>query len=115
MRNVASQRAAQFARQQSELQQTLRREDTGRREFYTAATRLARLRAGRAARQPAAGLSAAEIAQLKGLDAHAAGSVREIFDRHEELAYSGSAAAETPVPGEERRNVLATLETIGRP
>ncbi len=113
-RNASNQRAAQLARQQSELQRALRREDAGRREFYTAATRLAQLRAGVAASGPDASLSAADIARVKRLDAPTANSVREIFDRHEELAYSGGPAAQTPVPADERRGVLATLETIGR-
>lgn len=113
-RDAANQRAAQLARQQADLQRALRREDTGRREFYTAATRLAQLRVGAAAGQPDGSLSAADIVRVKGLDPQTAGSVREIFDRHEELAYSGGAAAETPVPSEERRGVLATLETISR-
>ena len=104
----ANQRAAQAARQSGDLQRALRREDTGRREFYTAATRLAQLRAG------GASLSAADIARARGLDSQAAGSVQEIFDRHAELAYSGGPAAETPVPTDERRNVLATLDAIGR-
>ena len=104
----ASQRAAQAARQSGDLQRALRRENTGRREFYTAATRLAQLRAGGAA------LSAMDIARAKRLDPQAAGSVQEIFDRHAELAYSGGPAAEIPVPTDERRNVLATLDAIGR-
>ena len=109
VRNASNQHAAQLARQQSDLQRALRREDTGRREFYTAATRLAQLRAG-----ADASLSAEEIARVKRLDADTASSVREIFDRHEELAYSGAAAAQAPVPAAERQGVLATLETIGR-
>ena len=101
------QRAARAAQQSGDLRRALRREDTGRREFYTAATQLAQLRAG------GVGLSAADITQAQGLDPQAAESVRKIFDRHAELAYSGSAAAETPVPTDERRDVLATLDTIG--
>ncbi len=106
----ANRRAARLARQQGDQQRALRREDTGRREFYKAATRLGHLRVG----AENASLSAAEIARAKGLDPKVAGSVQEIFERHEELAYSGAAAAESPVPAAERRDVLATLETIGR-
>ncbi len=112
--DAANQRAARLARQQDDLQRALRREDTGRREFYTAAARLAQLRVGAGAGQSSTGLSAADIARMKGLDDRTAGSVREIFDRHEELAYSGGAAAETLVPSEERQDVLATLANIGR-
>ena len=102
------QNAARAARRSGDLQRALRREDTGRREFYTAATRLALLRAGGASQ------SAADVVRARGLDPQAADSVQAIFDRHAELAYSGGPAAETPVPGDERRNVLATLDAIGR-
>lgn len=113
-RDAANQRAAQLVRQRGDLRRALQREDTGRREFYTAATRLAQLRVGMAAGQPEASLSAADIVRVRGLDPQTAGFVREIFDRHAELAYSGGAAAETPVSTEERRGVLDTLATIGR-
>ena len=101
-------------RQQSELQRALQRPETGRRDFYSAATRLAVLRAAAATGRPEAKLGAEEIARARGLDDRTAGSLEEIFRRHDELAYSGAHVAQEPVPNEERRDVLATLETIRR-
>ena len=111
-RDEKNRRQAQLLRQQAELQRALQREDTGRGEFYSAATQLARLKAAMAAGQPAGSFSVADICRAKNLDAAAAGSVEEIFHRHDELAYSGGRAAQEPVPADERRGVLATLETL---
>lgn len=109
-RNDQARRRAQILRQQAELQRSLHREDTGRAEFYSAATQLVRLQA--AAGQHAGSLSVADICRARGLDAQAAGAVEEMFHRHDELAYSGGRAAREPVPADERRGVLATLETL---
>ncbi len=109
--NEAVRRQARLAREQAELQRALRREDTGRRDFYLAATRLAQLRAARG--RTDAPLTAAEISQAHRLDAQTASSMQEIFHRRDELAYSGGQAAQESVPAAERRGVLATLETLG--
>ena len=111
-RNEKARRLAQARRQQAELQRALQQENTGRAQFYEAATQLARLRAATAAGQPAGSLSVADICRAKGLDPQAAGSVEEMFHRHDELAYSGGRTAQEPVPADERRGVLATLETL---
>ena len=109
-RNEKARRQAQLLRQQAELQRALQREDAGRGEFYSAATQLARLQAAIVAGQPAGSLSVADICRAKGLNAEVTESVEEIFHRHDELAYSGGRAAQEPVPVDERRGVLATLE-----
>ncbi len=111
-RNESARRQAALQRQQGELQRALRRETTSRRDFYTAATRLAQLRA--AGGRPDDRLSAAEIVRTRTLDPQTASSVQDIFHRHDELAYSGGKIAEEPVPADERRTVLATLETLGK-
>ena len=111
-RNEKARRMAQARRQQAELQRALQQENTGRAQFYEAATQLARLRAATSAGQPAGSLSVADICRAKGLDPQAAGSVEEMFHRHDELAYSGGRTAQEPVPADERRGVLATLETL---
>ena len=111
-RNEKARRLAQARRQQAELQRALQQENTGRAQFYSAATQLARLRAATVAGQAADSLSVADICRVRGLDARAAGSVEEMFHRHDELAYSGGRAAQEPVPADERRGVLATLETL---
>jgi hypothetical protein len=111
-RNEVARRAAEIQRQQAQLVKALRSERTGRRDFYSAATRLAQLRAAAAAGQPGAYLSASEVCEAKHLDPGAAASVEEIFQRHDELAYSGETAAQEPVPSAERNGVLATLETF---
>ena len=111
-RNQKARLLARIHRQKTELQRALRQENTGRDEFYLAATQLARLKAAVAAGQPAGSLSVADICRANGLDPRATGSMEEIFHRHEELAYSGAHAAKEPVPADERRGVLATLETL---
>ena len=112
-RNEKARRQAQLLRRQAELQCALQREDTGRGDFYSAATQLARLKAAMVG-QPAGSLSVADICRSKGLDARVADSMEEIFHRHDELAYSGGRKAQEPVPAEERRGVLATLESLER-
>ena len=111
-RNEAIRRQAALLRQRGELQRALRRDTTSRRDFYTAATRLAQLQAaaGRLDDQ----LSAAEIVLARRLDAQTANSVQEIFHRRDELAYSGGQVAQEVVPASERQTVLATLETLGK-
>ena len=111
-RNEAIRRQAALLRQRGELQRALRKDTTSRRDFYTAATRLAQLQAagGRADDQ----LSAAEIVQARRLDTQTANSVQEIFHRRDELAYSGGPVAQEAVPASERQTVLATLETLGK-
>ena len=111
-RNDTARRQARLAREQTQLQRALRQEDTGRRDFYLAATRLAQLRAARGRTDPP--LTAAEISQAARLDPQTTGSVQEIFHRRDELAYSGGQVAREPVPADERRGVLATLETLGK-
>ncbi len=111
-RNEAARRQSQIQREQGELQRALRREDASRRDFYGAATRLAQLRAARG--RTDSPLTAAEISQARQLDPQTASSVQAIFHRHDELAYSGGQVAQEPVPADERRGVLATLETLGK-
>lgn len=111
-RNEVARRQAALGRQRGELQRALRQATTGRRDFYTAATRLAQLQA--AGPRSDDYLSAAEIVERRRLDPQTAGSVQEIFHRRDELAYSGGQAAQEPVPADERRTVLATLETLGK-
>lgn len=98
-RKDVARRTAESQRRQAELLKTLRTEGTARRDFYQAAARLAQLKAGAAGGQPGE---------------HLTGAVEQIFRRHDELAYSGGAVAQEPVPPEERRTVLETLETLGR-
>ncbi len=109
-RDEAARRQARLQREQDELQRTLRREDASRRDFYGAATRLAQLRAARG--RTDLPQSAAEIADARQLDPQTAHSVQELFHRHDELAYSGGQVAQETVPADERRTVLATLETL---
>lgn len=111
-RNDAARQQARLQREQGELQRALRKEDASRRDFYGAATRLAQLRAARG--RTDVPLTAAEISQARRLDPQTAHSVQEIFYRHDELAYSGGQVAQEPVPTDERRGVLATLETLGK-
>lgn len=113
-RNDAARRAADSQRRQAELLKALRTEGTARRDFYSAATRLAQLKAGAATGRPGEHLSLAEVCAAPRLDLQTAASVERIFHRHDELAYSGGAVAQEPVPPEERRTVLETLETFGR-
>ncbi len=106
--------AARLRRQQAELTRALRAQRTGRGEFYTAARRLAQLKAAAALGRPGADLSLDEIRDAPGLSPEAAQSVGEIFHRHEELAYSGAQFNDEPVPAWERSEVIAALESIGQ-
>ena len=111
-RDEAARRQARLQREQAEIQRALRKEDTGRRDFYLAATRLAQIRA--AAGRTDTPATASEISQARQLDPQTASSVQEIFHRRDELAYSGGQNAQDTVPADERRGVLATLETLGK-
>ena len=113
-RDEAGRLTARRLRRQSELQRALQRAETGRREFYEAAVRLAQMRAAAASGQPDASPGVQEICRDRRLDPQTAGSVAEMFRRHDELAYSGGPAAREPVPPDERQGVLAVLETLGR-
>ena len=59
-------------------------------------------------------LTATDVCRVQGLDPATAASVEEIFHRHDELSYSGGRAAQETVPLHERRDVLATLDTVGK-
>ena len=109
--NEARKRAADLHRQQSELVRTLQGEKTGRRDFYSAATRLAQLKVANDVGRASGSVTAREVCRAKGLDPATAASVEEIFHRHDELAYSGGRAALEAVPVHERRDVL---ETVGK-
>ena len=111
-RNEAARRQAALGRQRGLLQRALRQETTSRRDFYTAATRLAQIQAAGVRGNDR--LSAAEIVQARRLDPQTASSVQDIFHRHDELAYSGGQVAQEAVPAAERQTVLATLETLGK-
>lgn len=113
-RKDVARRAAESQRRQSELLRALRTEGTARRDFYSAAARLAQLKAGAATGRPGEHLTVAEVCAAQRAGAPMAASVEQIFHRHDELAYSGGAVAQEPVPAEERRTVLETLETLGR-
>ncbi len=113
-RNEAIWRRAELQRQRASLDRTVRQENTGRGEFYSAARRLAQLKAAAASNRPAADLTPGDISAAKHLPPDVAGSVAEIFQRHDELAYSGRATNQEPVPADERRAILATLETLGK-
>lgn len=109
-RNERALQAAETQRRQAELLKALKAEGTARRDFYAAAARLAQLRAG----GPGQHLTAVEICAARGLDPQMTASLEQIFQRRDELAYSGGAVAQEPAPPEERRAVLATLETFAK-
>ena len=111
-RSETARTQARTRRRQVELERALSREGTVRGEFYSAATQLVRLRAAATVGQSGGGFTVAEICRVHGLDSHAGVSVEEIFQRHDELAYSGAQVAREPVPNEERRGVLATLKNL---
>ena len=113
-RNETSRLVAHSQRRQAELLKTLRTEGAARRDFYSAAARLAQLKAGAAAGRPGEHLSLAEVCAAQRFDPQTTASVEQIFHRHDELAYSGGAIAQEPVPPDERRTVLETLETFDR-
>lgn len=113
-RKDVARRTAESQRRQAELLRTLRTEGTARRDFYLAAARLAQLKAGAAAGRPGEHLTLAEVCAAQPPGSPVTASLEQIFHRHDELAYSGGAAAQEPVPPEERRTVLETLETFGR-
>jgi hypothetical protein len=90
----ALRRKAARQRQRADLRRTLQADGTGRAAFYSAACRLAQLQA------------------TAPLPPQVAGSIAQIFQRHEEMAYSGHDAAPAPLPAEERREVLAALAKL---
>ena len=111
-RNEAIRQAADLKRQRARLDRQLRGGNTSRRAFYSAACRLAQLKAATATNRPAADLTPLEISEAQRLPPDVAGSVAELFQRHDELVYSGNATTQEPVPPEERRAILATLESL---
>jgi hypothetical protein len=92
----ALRRRATLQRHRADLRRTLQAEGTGRAAFYSAACRLAQLQA-----------TTPQSPQI-------ASSIAQIYQRHEELAYSGHNAAPAPLPAAERREVLAALANLER-
>ena len=116
-RNEGVRRAAQRQREQAELQRALTREETPRREFYSAATRLAQMRAAAASGQPDARLflSVQDICRDRQLDPQTAGlRAGDVPPPRRTGLRRRRTSRRRPVPPEERRGVLATLETLGR-
>ena len=111
-RNEMARQQADLRRQRGQLQRALRQETTNRRDFYTAAARLALIQTAETHGNER--LSPVEIAQARGLDSRTADSVREIFHRYDELAYSGGQVAQEIIPSAERQSVLATLESLAK-
>ena len=109
--NREAQRIAALHHEANELMRKLRRDDTPR-EYYTDASRAVRVKAALVKNVDPNNVDLDTVAEAFRLDEDGRERFRRLFERSDELQYSGSQAGSEPVSREDRREMLELIEDL---
>jgi hypothetical protein len=106
----AAQRTAALQHETAELLRSLRRSDTPAQEYFAQASRAVQLKTALARQVDPGAVDAETAAAAFRLDDDARAQLRQLFERSDELRYSG--ARNGNISAEDRRKVLALVESL---
>jgi hypothetical protein len=112
LQNREAIRSAALQQEATNLMRKLRRDNASPRDYYADASRAIQLKTALVTKSDPAGLDAEAAARAFHLDEKARATLRELFERNDELRYSGTPNGFETVAPEQRRQVLHLIETL---
>src|SRR2546421_9538744 len=110
--NQEARRAAALQQESSELLRKLRRSELSPQEYFSDASRVVRVKTALAKNINPNGVDAETAAKAFGLGEHDRAQLRTLFERSDELRFSGGGNGAPKVSPEEREEVLRLLESL---
>ncbi|MFN2477063.1 MAG: BatD family protein, partial [Chthoniobacterales bacterium] len=110
--NREAQRAAKLQREAAELQRKLRGDGMTAEQYFADASRAVQIRTALARNVDPNVVDAAAAASAFRLDEQARARLQRLFDRNDELRYSGGRNAAEQVTAENRREILELVESL---
>ncbi len=108
----AAQRVARLQQEASELQRSLRQNDSDARQYLAAASRAVQLKTALARNVDPNSVDAESAASAFRLDEQRRDQLRDLFARSDELRYSGNGHHGRGVSPEQRREIAELVETL---
>ena len=112
-RNEKALRVAAWQREIGDLRRKLRR-DAGSADFFADASRILQIRTALKTGSDPETVSAADAGRILNTDDQMRDQIREIFDRRDELLYSGAANGSASLAADERDPILHLVEELSR-
>jgi hypothetical protein len=113
-RNLHAVRMAALQREADELRRKFRRKDSRPADFYADASRAIQVRSALLSGTDPERIDAAEATKVLRADEQARAQIRTIFERRDELRYSGSANGFDSLPQDERERLVEFVEELQR-
>ena len=113
-RNLHAVRTAALQREADELRRKLRRKDSRPADFYADASRAIQVRSALLSGTDPERIDVAEATRVLRADEQARAQIRTIFERRDELRYSGSANGFDSLPQDERERLVEFVEELQR-
>src|SRR3984893_12780794 len=110
--NREAQRIAALQHEVAELMRKLRRDDSSPQEYFSQASRAVRVKTALARNIDPNGVDAETAATAFDLDENERTQLRRLFERSDELRYSGAHNGAETISPESRREVLDLLENL---
>jgi hypothetical protein len=112
LQNREAIRAASLHHEATDLMRKLRRDGDSSRDYYANASRAVQLKTALVTKSDPTNLDAEAAARAFHLNEKAQATLRELFERNDELRYSGAPNGSGTATPEERREVLDLIETL---
>ena len=110
--NREAQRATALQQESNELLRKLRRTELSPQEYFSNASRVVRVKTALARNINPNAVDAETAAKAFGLGENESAQLRTLFDRADELRFSGSGNGATKISNDEREEVLRLLESL---
>ena len=110
--NRGAQRMAALQQESSELLRKLRRDELSPQEYFSNASRVVRVKTALAKNINPNAVDAETAAKAFDLGEHERAQLRTLFDRSDELRFSGSGNGSAKISSSEREEVLRLLESL---
>src|SRR5438067_11715086 len=110
--NLEAQRTAALQEESSELLRKLRRGELSPQEYFSNASRVVRVKTALVKNLNPNAVDAETAAKAFDLGEHERAQLRTLFDRSDELRFSGSGNGAKTISSEEREEVLRLLESL---
>jgi hypothetical protein len=110
--NLEAQRTAALQQESGELLRKLRRAELSPQEYFSNASRVVRVKTALVKNINPNAVDAETAAKAFDLGEHERAQLRTLFDRSDELRFSGSGNGAKTISSEEREEVLSLLESL---
>src|ERR1700737_3680224 len=110
--NLEAQRVAALQQESTELLRKLRRTELSPQEYFSNASRVVRVKTALVKNVNPNAVDAETAAKAFDLGEHERAQLRTLFDRNDELRFSGSGNGAATISSDEREEVLRLLESL---